>query len=210
MLLFDVEGDNKFSVYVGSTGLTVEDRLRKHLARQKAGRGLVYWYGVRGGGADDHSDEMTLWKVFSAINPVPKSQLLKFEYWLADALRAVGITVYGGGQEGVKGRVRNIRDPQALHSVISGADTSWRHNRVRLPDTGLRVGVDAFSLYEHQASTLAALARSEGSGIVCLPTGAGKTRIAVEHIAAALLRDGNRHRFLWVSYPTVVLKQGMA
>lgn len=210
VLLYDVAGDHTFSVYVGSTSETVERRVAKHLARYKAGRGLVYWYGVRGGGADDYADEMILWRVFEKVNPIPKSQLVRFEWFLADALRREGVTVYGGGQESIEDRVTIIRDPYTLHSVIMGQDTSWRHYRVPLPDRGLRSNAASCGMYAHQEAALRATEHNSNNGIVCLPTGAGKTRIAVEHMASAFRRDGALHRFLWVSYPTVVLKQGMA
>lgn len=68
--------------------------------------------------------------------------------------------------------------------------------------------------YGHQVQTLLRLEQGAGlapplSGIVHLPTGAGKTRVALEHIARTLAQDPD-HRFIWATHSKLLLRQTMA
>ena len=70
---------------------------------------------------------------------------------------------------------------------------------------------------EHYPHQLDALAKLEGSnsgktppisGIVHLPTGAGKTRIGLEHIARAL-KDNPNQQFIWATESRGLIQQTM-
>jgi superfamily II DNA or RNA helicase/uncharacterized tellurite resistance protein B-like protein len=80
-----------------------------------------------------------------------------------------------------------------------------------LPDPVMSPRVPA--AYEHQLETLRRLEHGSRSspplsGIVHLPTGAGKTRIALEFIARTLAAEPN-HRFLWVTNAKLLVQQTM-
>lgn len=67
--------------------------------------------------------------------------------------------------------------------------------------------------YAHQLYTLERLEQGETgtppvSGIVHLPTGAGKTRVALELIARTLHRDP-KHRFIWATKNVLLIQQTM-
>jgi len=64
-------------------------------------------------------------------------------------------------------------------------------------------------LFRHQSEAMANI-RENGweSGILRLPTGSGKTRIALECMAERMERNVNE-RILWVSYPTNLIEQSM-
>ena len=66
--------------------------------------------------------------------------------------------------------------------------------------------------YEHQNKALAVLdgpslsVTPPVSGIVFLPTGSGKTRIGIEHMAR-VLRVEPEHRFIWATYSRALIQQ---
>ncbi|MFB6350721.1 MAG: DEAD/DEAH box helicase family protein, partial [Bradymonadaceae bacterium] len=64
-------------------------------------------------------------------------------------------------------------------------------------------------LFRHQSEAMEAI-RDNGweSGILHLPTGSGKTRIALEYMAERMERNPNE-RILWASYPTNLIRQAM-
>lgn len=70
-------------------------------------------------------------------------------------------------------------------------------------------GPEPTAPYPHQIEAVHALTLREMSGIVHLPTGAGKTRVALTWMAAQLERD-RTHRIVWASYPRVLIQQAMA
>jgi superfamily II DNA or RNA helicase len=81
----------------------------------------------------------------------------------------------------------------------------------------IRVGKghpDVPGLYPHQLDSLAKLEESSSvkvppvSGIVHLPTGAGKTRIGIEHIARAL-KASPRQQFIWSTESRGLIQQTM-
>ena len=68
--------------------------------------------------------------------------------------------------------------------------------------------------YAHQLYTLERLEQGETgtppiSGIIHLPTGSGKTRVALELIARTLHRDP-KHRFIWATKNVLLIQQTMA
>ncbi len=64
-------------------------------------------------------------------------------------------------------------------------------------------------LFQHQAEAVDAFRKnSQNSGIISLPTGAGKTRVAIE-IVAQLLNADPKHRVIWASYPLTLIRQSM-
>ena len=70
-------GSSKSCVYVGRTGLTPEDRLAKHLAAKKNGKGFVTRYGVR-----------LLPHLYEHLNPMTWDEVEKMEKSLAIQLMA--------------------------------------------------------------------------------------------------------------------------
>ncbi len=68
-------------------------------------------------------------------------------------------------------------------------------------------------LHAHQSEALEALERTRASplvsGILCMPTGSGKTRVALEYIARSL-HENPRHRFVWATYGKDLTAQTMA
>jgi superfamily II DNA or RNA helicase len=86
--------------------------------------------------------------------------------------------------------------PSDLAELLeNGADQQIRGVIFELPSTSVR---EEQPLFRHQAETLERLAQNHGaSGIVHLPTGAGKTRIAIE-IAARRLRADPAQRVVRV------------
>ena len=66
--------------------------------------------------------------------------------------------------------------------------------------------------YPHQNTALAILdgksmsVNPPVSGIVFLPTGSGKTRIGIEHMARVLEADPS-HRFIWATYSRSLIQQ---
>jgi hypothetical protein len=71
-------------VYVGMTGLTVEQRFANHKAGVRAAR-VVRRYGRR-----------LLPELFAHLNPMPYKAAAAMERELAEDLRAQGYTVFGG------------------------------------------------------------------------------------------------------------------
>lgn len=65
------------------------------------------------------------------------------------------------------------------------------------------------TLFEHQFQAIESFKKTKTSGVFYLPTGSGKTRIAIE-IAALLLNEDEEHRIIWVSYPTILITQAMS
>ena len=64
-------------------------------------------------------------------------------------------------------------------------------------------------LFRHQSEAMDAIRANDWeSGILHLPTGSGKTRIALEYMAERMARDPNE-RILWASYPTNLIQQAM-
>jgi hypothetical protein len=71
-------------VYVGMTGLAVQDRFRNHKTGRKAAR-LVEKYGLR-----------LMPELYEYLNPMPYEAAAQMEKDLAEDLRAEGYTVAGG------------------------------------------------------------------------------------------------------------------
>ena len=70
------------------------------------------------------------------------------------------------------------------------------------------IGISVPELYAHQKEALNALISRPVSTILHLPTGSGKTRIALELIAA-VLEQNPKTKILWASYPTNLIRQSM-
>ena len=66
----------------------------------------------------------------------------------------------------------------------------------------------ASTLFGYQMQCIEAVERNNCSGVVHIPTGGGKTRIGVE-LVARWLRRSPSHRVVWVSHPTVLIRQAM-
>ncbi|NBQ69804.1 MAG: hypothetical protein EBU46_13675 [Nitrosomonadaceae bacterium] len=78
---------SKPAVYVGSTGLTPEQRFVKHKAGLKQNN-LVKQFGVE-----------LLPELYKNYNPMPFRKAEEVERWLAAKLRAEGYTVAGGNEK---------------------------------------------------------------------------------------------------------------
>ena len=85
VLLRGADGGDGFSVYVGQTGLTPEERFANHKAGLKCGRGWVRDFGVR-----------LLPEVYEHLVGISYDDALRIEEKLADLLRLCGIETYGG------------------------------------------------------------------------------------------------------------------
>ena len=70
------------------------------------------------------------------------------------------------------------------------------------------IGIAIPDLYVHQKEALNELTSRPVSTILHLPTGSGKTRIALELIAA-VLKQTPKTKIIWASYPTTLIRQSM-
>ena len=70
------------------------------------------------------------------------------------------------------------------------------------------IGVAIPELYAHQKEALDSLISRPVSTILHLPTGSGKTRIALELIAE-VLEQNPKTKIIWASYPTNLIRQSM-
>jgi DNA repair protein RadD len=95
-------------------------------------------------------------------------------------------------------------DGQTLAEYLMSAENEEvRGITFQLPSVGLPVP----KLYAHQKEALSKLTRSV-STILHLPTGSGKTRIALELIAT-VLKENPQTKIIWASYPTNLIRQSM-
>ncbi len=83
VVLLDIDG--KEAYYVGRTGLTPEDRFKRHKRGIQAGKGWVKKYGVR-----------LVPELFEHLNPMVYEQAIKTERELFAKLKGLGKEVYGG------------------------------------------------------------------------------------------------------------------
>ena len=87
-----------------------------------------------------------------------------------------------------------------------GDQNDLRGKVIILPNHSLRGNQP---LFEHQVEALQLFKKNGGrNGIIHLPTGAGKTRVAIQIIADRLHSDRNE-RIIWATYPTVLIRQAM-
>lgn len=82
------------------------------------------------------------------------------------------------------------------------------HDEVRGKTFELPREFEVPGLYLHQQECLEKMLSQGGSGIVHLPTGAGKTRLAISFMAESLRQDPNR-RFLWATANLALIRQAM-
>ena len=86
---------------------------------------------------------------------------------------------------------------------------SAENNEVRgVTFTVPQIGVAIPELYAHQKEALDSLISRPVSTILHLPTGSGKTRIALELISA-VLKQNPKTKIIWASYPTNLIRQSM-
>jgi superfamily II DNA or RNA helicase len=96
-------------------------------------------------------------------------------------------------------------DGQALAEYLINAESeAIRGVTFSIPATAVSVP----PLYSHQKEALARLTGRPASTILHLPTGSGKTRIALEFIAVTL-RAAPQTKIIWASYPTTLIRQVM-
>ena len=72
-----------------------------------------------------------------------------------------------------------------------------------------KIGIAVPELYAHQKEALNSLISRPVGTILHLPTGSGKTRIALELIAA-VLEQNPETKIIWASYPTSLIRQSMS
>jgi superfamily II DNA or RNA helicase len=97
--------------------------------------------------------------------------------------------------------------PERLAEILQNASyEEIRGAEILLPAKSMRGDQ---RLFPHQVETLAQFESNRGqSGIIHLPTGSGKTRVAIEIIARRLRAD-SRERILWATYPRNLVRQAM-
>jgi DNA repair protein RadD len=97
-------------------------------------------------------------------------------------------------------------DGQTLAEYLMSAEMDHiRGVTFQIPKSGLPVP----SLYPHQEEALTQLMARPVSTILHLPTGSGKTRVALELIAR-VLQEAPKTKIVWASYPTTLIRQSMA
>lgn len=116
----------------------------------------------------------------------------------------------GRGKRRARSRLRpavQLESVRDFLSRLSEKESNFRGTIFRLPETK---GPGA-SLYPHQQDSLAAIKGHQPAynGVVHLPTGAGKTHIAMR-FAADYLADRPFGKVLWASYPKQLIRQSMA
>jgi len=72
-------------VYVGMTGLSVEERFKRHKAGVKAGKKYVTKYGTK-----------LLYELFEDLNPMAWEEAVLIERKISKKLQTLGYNVYGG------------------------------------------------------------------------------------------------------------------
>lgn len=99
-----------------------------------------------------------------------------------------------------------------MNSPSPAGESNWVNQIIPIAPTH---GIDhPPRRYPHQSEALFKLegksmtANPPVSGIVFLPTGSGKTRIGIEHMARTLNVD-NGHRFIWATYSRGLIQQTM-
>jgi len=97
-----------------------------------------------------------------------------------------------------------------MNSPLTAGESSWVNQIIPIAPT---FGVaHPPRRYLHQSEALFKLegktmtANPPVSGIVFLPTGSGKTRIGIEHMARTLNVD-TKHRFIWATYSRGLIQQ---
>ena len=94
---------------------------------------------------------------------------------------------------------------QALtEHLMSAENDEVRGVTFTVPEIGMPIP----DLYAHQKEALNSLISRPISTILHLPTGSGKTRIALELIAATL-KQNPKTKIIWASYPTNLIRQSM-
>ena len=101
-------------------------------------------------------------------------------------------------------RLRSMRDFLAR---LSDKESGFRGTVFQLPQT---TGKEA-GLYPHQQDSLAAIKHHlpAYNGVVHLPTGSGKTEVAMRFAADFLAEEPHR-KLIWASYPKQLIRQSMA
>jgi len=100
--------------------------------------------------------------------------------------------------------VSNIED--FLEFLRNSSDNEIRGAGYRLPKVAAG---DHLPLMLHQEATMKHIAENQfSSGIVHLPTGSGKTRLAIELMAQILKREPST-RFIWATDSTTLVRQSM-
>lgn len=99
---------------------------------------------------------------------------------------------------------------QELLNLISGEEGQFRGKKFDLPKHDLEGGVESGGLFLHQAECIESFFQAWPlNGIIHLPTGAGKTRVALEIIKRCNKENPNT-KFIWATYPVSLIRQGMA
>jgi len=99
-----------------------------------------------------------------------------------------------------------LRGEQIMKNIdlLNAPESEIREAVIKLPKNGTKK-----PLWPHQSEAVDNFFRNNAaSGIFHLPTGAGKTRIAIELIAR-LKKSNPNHPVIWVSYPRILIRQAM-
>ena len=103
-------------------------------------------------------------------------------------------------------KLRPQPSAQKLVSFLDVAeDDDIRGSIITLP---AKADIDVPAPYDYQVEIVERLLAERHSGIVHLPTGSGKTRVALEFISKKSEMEPEAI-FFWVSYPKTLLRQGM-
>lgn len=117
---------SKPAVYIGSTGLTPEQRLTKHRAGLKQNN-LVKQFGIG-----------LMPELYKEYNPMPFRKAEEVEKWLAEKLRSEGYTVAGGNEKAANARIEELAGQvdrgvnttsNYLHDVIQQRGTTVANNQ---------------------------------------------------------------------------------
>lgn len=206
-LLWGVGGLPNFSFYVGKTSRDVSARQLEHETPAGWGGGLGYCRHFLVSWLNDIAPHLLGSLSWEDVEGYHKDgvHIAGFEVRIAEALRrefkADSIKVFGGGIEFLRGEVFDENDPGRICDLLS--DDNYYDTIFQIPRPP-KEDAQVSPLFDHQNSALRAL-RSGHSGIVSLPTGAGKTRLAITFLAEQLRDPATR--VIWVSYPNLLLSQ---
>lgn len=98
---------------------------------------------------------------------------------------------------------------QQLLDRISGKEKQLRGKKFDLPKHDIKGGVKSGDLFLHQAECIDSFFTVWPlNGIIHLPTGSGKTRVALAIIKRCNKENPNT-KFIWATYPVSLIRQGM-